>query len=433
VDVEITVANADAVGRNYLTWTPVKATARLVVENQNNPAVPEPVTVSNGSGSGGRLEFALDRGKPRTAALDLVLPADGSPADFWVAGAVGSPSIADSDTSIEVVAAAGGQPVGTKAVMVRIRKDAEKLTAAERDRFTTAMAILNNQGTGLFRDFREMHRLQIALNQAHGAPGFLAWHRAYLLDLERELQKIDPSVALPYWRFDKPAPNVFTPGFMGGNGATGNTVIFSATNLLREWRTDSIPGVTRRPRFNPATESALVSSDAATLLLGGMRPNAMFDTGPAGGGFDEMEDNPHGHAHTSFNGVSFIRDTAKAPRDPLFFLLHCNVDRLWARWQWFNNRFDGTQAHTYFYQGTVTSNPHTAVGHNLLDTMWPWNNVTGGNRPLNAPRTPFPLVPTATAPGGAPTVKDMIDYQAHLQQSSYMNFAYDDVPFGVAP
>ena len=49
--------------------------------------------------------------------------------------------------------------------------------------------------------------------QAHGAPGFLPWHRAYILDLERELQAIDPSVALPYWRFDRPAPNLFTLDF----------------------------------------------------------------------------------------------------------------------------------------------------------------------------------------------------------------------------
>ena len=46
-------------------------------------------------------------------------------------------------------------------------------------------------------------------------PRFLPWHRAYLLDLERELQAIDPSVALPYWRFDQPAPNLFTPEFLG--------------------------------------------------------------------------------------------------------------------------------------------------------------------------------------------------------------------------
>jgi tyrosinase len=65
--------------------------------------------------------------------------------------------------------------------------------------------------------------------------------------------------------------------------------------------------------------------------------------------------------------------------------------------------------------------------------MWPWNNVTGGPRPPTAPRTPFPAARTATAPGPAPTVGDMIDYQGVVNPQSFMNFAYDDVPFGVAP
>jgi tyrosinase len=65
--------------------------------------------------------------------------------------------------------------------------------------------------------------------------------------------------------------------------------------------------------------------------------------------------------------------------------------------------------------------------------MWPWNNITGPPRPPNAPRTPFPQAPTAPAPGPAPTVGDMIDYQGFLNPQSYMNFAYDDVPFGRRP
>jgi tyrosinase len=47
-----------------------------------------------------------------------------------------------------------------------------------------------------------MHTAQ-SIAQAHGDRGFLPWHRAYLLDLERELQGIDPQVTLPYWRFDR--------------------------------------------------------------------------------------------------------------------------------------------------------------------------------------------------------------------------------------
>ena len=98
--------------------------------------------------------------------------------------------------------------------MVRVRKNANTLTTGERDRLVAAFAQLNNQGTGRFADFRDMHTA-VSSAQAHGAKGFLPWHRAYLLDLERELQNIDPSVSLPYWRFDQPAPNIFTRDFLG--------------------------------------------------------------------------------------------------------------------------------------------------------------------------------------------------------------------------
>ena len=431
--MQIDIANKDAAGRNYLTWAPQRATLRHPGVAGANPIT---ATVRNSDPSkGGQLEFSARAQGPFTSTLTLALPASGAAVEFFVAGALGKPSTADGDAVITVTAAGNAAPALSKPVMVRIRKDANTLTPAERSRFTTALAKLNNAGTGLFKDFREMHRQQIALNQAHGSPGFLSWHRAYLLDLERELQKIDASVALPYWRFDKAAPNVFAPDFLGRTAPGSSTVVFAPNNLLQGWRTDGGPGISRQPGrpnqpLDPTTRGAFVSNQATTLLIGGAKPNAVFDTGPGTGGFDEMEGDPHGSAHTSFTG--WIRSPGTAPRDPLFFLLHCNVDRLWALWQWFNNRFKGTDANTYFFRGSASSAGAVLIGHNLLDTMWPWNNVTGGLRPLNAPRTPFPVVPTAPAPGAAPTVGDMIDYQGLVNPASFMGFAYDDVPYGVA-
>jgi hypothetical protein len=47
--------------------------------------------------------------------------------------------------------------------------------------------------------------------------------------------------------------------------------------------------------------------------------------------FRRMEGAPHGFAHTSFDGP--VNNPPTAPKDPLFFLLHVNVDRLWAFWE----------------------------------------------------------------------------------------------------
>jgi len=435
---EINISSKDAAGRTYLTWAPVRATIKLL-----EPASADPVRVvlsNNDSSRGGQLEFgtARDRLAP---TLNLTLPANGAEIAFFVAGDFPKSSSADGDAVIKsALAGAARGALSTTSVMVRVRKDANTLSPAERARFVTALATLNDQGAGLFKNFRAMHRESAALDQAHGAPGFLSWHRAYLLDLERELQKINPSVALPYWRFDRPAPNIFAEDFLGRTNPDGfGNVLFSSSNLLRFWQTDGQAGISRRPNFNVQTGRANVSTDATTLLTGGARPNAIFDSGPgqdpepvtSSFGFDEMEGNPHGNAHTSFQG--HIRSASTAPRDPLFFLLHCNVDRLWGVWQWFNNRFDGTQAKTYFFRGTAGSRSSTDIGHNLGDTMWPWNNVTGAPRPSNAPRTPFPVVPVAPSPGRAPKVGDMIDYQGLLNANSRQGFCYDDVPYGIAP
>jgi tyrosinase len=290
--------------------------------------------------------------------------------------------------------------------MVRIRKNANNLTAGERDRLVAAFAKLNNQGAGRFTDFRDMHT-NVSSPQAHGAPGFLPWHRAYLLDLERELQAIDPSVALPYWRFDQPSPNIFTQEFFGVSDPVG-TVSFSATNPLQFWRTDGVPGINRRPFFPTAAAPPGVRTEAQTFALGINYPQ-----------FRTMEGNPHGSAHVSFGG--FISSIGTAARDPLFFLLHCNVDRLWAKWQRANSRFNPAVAASYDGAGHP-------IGHNLPDTMWPWNGVTGAPRPPTAPGGAMAPSPCVSAPGPQPRVRDSLDYQGRINAVSRMGFDYDDVP-----
>jgi tyrosinase len=136
-----------------------------------------------------------------------------------------------------------------------------------------------------------------------------------------------------------------------------------------------------------------------------------------------MEGNPHGRAHTSFTG--YLYDPQTAARDPLFYLLHCNVDRLWAKWQWTKKRLDVTQTTTFFPLGSGT----TGIGHNLEDTLWPWNGDTGAGRPTTAPGGPMPASVITNAPGPKPTLKTMIDYRGAKTADSWLGFDYDDVPF----
>ena len=218
MNVEIKIPGADALGRVFLTWTPVEATARVL-----NPVGTGPIRVTlrnAGSAGAGRVRFATTRTHLGTPTLALNLPIDGTPVRFFVAGEFGRPSVSLGDAVIQARRTGTTTVLGRKPVTVRVRKNAQTLSPAERDRFVAAFGTLNGGGAGRFRDFRDMHVLP-ATAEAHGDVGFLPWHRAYLLDLERELQAIDPSVALPYWRFDQAAPNVFTREFMGVSNAAG--------------------------------------------------------------------------------------------------------------------------------------------------------------------------------------------------------------------
>ena len=406
--VELQVNNSTVATARYVTWAP--SLCRVRVTNPSGTTTPT-VSVklsSVSAANGGAVVFRSGSTGAFASTLTLSVPINGTSVTFFAAGKLGQPSTNDGDVTIE--ARVGTTLVGSVKLMVRIRKNAARLTTGERDRFISALARLNNQGQGRFVDFRDMHNTATnVLTQSHGIPGFLPWHRAYLLDLERELQAIDRSVTLPYWRFDQAAPSIFTREFLGVANSTG-TLQFSSTNPLQFWRTDNMPGINRSPQFNTNNAPPGLLNEAQTIALSSAYTSFRR----------LMEGNPHGFAHTSFDG--FIFNPATAPRDPLFFLLHCNVDRLWAKWQRQLGRFDPAVASSY-------DNSSTRVGQRLADTMWPWNGITGGTRPATAPGGALAVSQIVAAPGASPRVSDTLDYHGAIAAAARLGFDYDDVPF----
>jgi len=405
MNVELQINNSINPRAQFVSWTP--SPCRIRVTNPSGALTPS-ITIrllSTSAATGGAVVFRRGTTGAFANTLALTVPINGTSVPFFVAGKFGRPSSSNADVRID--ARFGTLLVGSVKVMVRIRKNANDLTPAERDRLVSAFAQLNNQGAGRFADFRDMHT-NVTSPQAHGAPGFLPWHRAYLLDLERELQNIDPTVALPYWRFDQASPSIFTLDFFGVSNSVG-TVQFSPTNPLQFWRTDGVPGINRRPFFATNTAPPGLRTEPQTLALGNAYP-----------AFRTLEGNPHGSAHTSFGG--FISSIGTAARDPLFFLLHCNVDRLWAKWQRQFGRFDPAVAASF----DGAANP---IGHNLPDTMWPWNGITTPPRPPTAPGGSLAASACVSAPGPQPRVSQSLDYQGTVNAVSRLGFDYDDVPF----
>ena len=408
--VELQINNSTSAAARFVSWAP--SACRIRMTDPTGATVPETKVEITGrsTATGGVVVFRKTATGSFTTSLSVSVPVSGTSVPFFVAGRFGRPSLSNGDVTIEARNAATNVLVGAVRVMVRVRKNANTLTPGERDRFVAAFAQLNNQGAGRFADFRNMH-VAVSSPQAHQNAGFLPWHRAYLLDLEREPQAIDGSVALPYWRFDQPAPNIFTGDFLGSSNALG-TVLFSATNPLQFWTTDGVQGINRRPFFNTAAAPPGLLNETQTLALGGA--SNLYAS------FRSMEGNPHGQAHVSFGGS--ISQIPTAAKDPLFFLLHCNVDRLWAKWQRLNGRFDPALAASY-------DTPGRPIGHNLPDTMWPWNGVTGAPRPPTAPGGTLASSPCVSAPGPSPRVRSSLDYQGSVNALSNEGFDYDDVRF----
>jgi tyrosinase len=421
--IEVEVNNTAATIDDYITWAPTRARIRIAFPTAATGTLG--VTLRNMDPNiGGQVLFAnvADITLPTSTAilttLDLALPSNGDWVDFYIAGQFGRPSVRDKDAVIEVKEnRPDGIVLARQALMVRVRKNAQSLTADERDRFLRALSTLN-MTVGTYLPFQEIHA--IAGGEAHGGPAFLPWHRTFILRLERELQAIDPSVALPYWRFDQPAPFVFHQDFMGGPPVAGYAT-FAAGNPLSTWVIGGLPGVLRSPSFAPGGVPAGINNEAATLSLGGV--------GNVYASFRSMEGNPHGMAHVR-TAPGWIGSVPTAVRDPLFFLLHCNVDRLWAKWQWSYNRYDVTNSTSYTPLGSYPGSGFPGPGQYLMDTMWPWNQNTTPPRPPSAPDGAFPQTVAHVAfPPAQPRPFDTIDYESNTGNSSALGFAYDDVPF----
>jgi tyrosinase len=418
--IEIKINNSPNPNARYITYSPSPCQVR---QTPAGSALTVKLSSKAAKAGGGVAVFYANRvlGAQPTATLTLTLPANGTWVDFGLGGKLGKPSVDDLDC---LLVATGGGASLTVPLMVRVRKNANKLKARERDRFLLALAKLNSTtpAPSTYQALRSMH-VDAANGEEHGGPHFLPWHRTYLLDLERGLQAIDPSVSMHYWRFDQPAPKVFTKLFMGETKRlpfAADFVALAPGNPLVGWVTDSDPGILRASLFNTKTEAAPglpgfeLLDQAQTLALG---PNY-----PA---FRVMEGTPHGAAHVSFNG--WISDIPTAPKDPLFFMLHSNVDRLWALWQWMNQRTNPDDPATYTGQNID--------GRRVNDTMWPWNGVITLPRPNFAPGTGLPGSSLTPTPGAKPTIRNMIDYHGSrvALPLDWLGFSYDDVPFDFNP
>ena len=187
-------------------------------------------------------------------------------------------------------------------------------------------------------------------NAAHTGPVFLPWHRYMLLVLEFELRDAlgNDDFRLPYWNWsaeaDSPLQTPFwSPEVMGGSGqpvGSGRFQRFGPDGLEFEVRLDVDPrGGRRLRRVSRGLERNLGASPNGRIPSANEVAEAVsrlptYDTEPwddsSFGSFRNQLEALHNPVHV-FVGGDMVRSTS--PNDPVFFLHHCNVDRIWRSWQ----------------------------------------------------------------------------------------------------
>jgi len=428
IEVEV---GRDGAKDDYLCWGLVEGRIRW----KGPGPVPGKVALSSkpvNPTTAGALVF-VDAATPssdRKETLTVALQPQEAWTRFLIAGSKASTE--DKDVAIAVSDEAGNS-LATHPVMVRVRKNAEQLTDAERDRFLNAFAKAGKR-ENQFDIFWRLHT-NAGAPFAHDV-AFLPWHRTLLLHLERLLQAEDPSVALPYWEFDKKAPKLFSLDFLGRVGdrlANPAIVEFSPSNpLANGWGVTNVDLPAEAPQLN----TPLTRLNNGDENVGqGLNKDFMRETTqiPCCGGFGSDIWFPyHGAAHVHISGL--IGDINRSPGDPLFFLLHANTDRGWAAWQRFHDRFNRDKVEAYGLQGAHSAGASRPLGNFEEDTMWPWDGVVRPNQQIVFPVGDIHLPPNPGPGDGImsnPQVGENLDYLDLANDGGNQGFCYDNIPAGI--
>lgn len=165
----------------------------------------------------------------------------------------------------------------------------------------------------------------------HGTWFFLAWHRLFIYYFEAIVRAAVVEAggaadwALPYWDYGS-----------GGQQATlpitfRNAKVNGSKNPL--YVAARAPGINAGLALSPAVTSAAhaLSRPRFTGVLqfgGGVTPVAQFS-----GSTGQVEQTPHNDVHVAVGGPNgWMIDPDRAAADPIFWLHHANIDRLWVVW-----------------------------------------------------------------------------------------------------
>jgi hypothetical protein len=185
-------------------------------------------------------------------------------------------------------------------------------------------------------------------NFAHRGPAFGPWHRQLLKHYEEELRGAigDPNLCLPYWDWTKDQSPAdlgfpFIADFLGGDGA-GNPNDQVATGAFAQasgWNLNVDEegfGYLRR-HFGGDGPGLPTAASVKTALATVPYDSASWNTSSSSGSsFRNVLEGwvgPRQIHNAVHRWVDGSMQPGTSPNDPVFFLHHANIDRLWAIWQ----------------------------------------------------------------------------------------------------
>jgi hypothetical protein len=155
--------------------------------------------------------------------------------------------------------------------------------------------------------------------QAHGPNEdedfFLPWHRMYVWAFENIIRSVsgNATFTLPYWDYTNPSEFAIPPQFRMQNDATY--------------------GALYRAARNAGVNAGQPIADANSLNLSILSEQSYSANGADSGFCEGLDNGLHGAVHVSVgNATDGMGVVPWAANDPIFWLHHCNIDRIWASW-----------------------------------------------------------------------------------------------------
>ncbi|MGC1550075.1 MAG: tyrosinase family protein [Rhodanobacter sp.] len=222
-----------------------------------------------------------------------------------------------------------------------VRQSIANLTAAQVTSLQHGIQVMMSRSTsdptsyafqanihGTYASASTPQEIQSWNNCEHGSYFFLSWHRMYLYFFDRILRAAagDPNLVLPYWNWTDAAQRTLPLPFRQPAN-TSNSLYLAPPN---------------RPA---ALDAGTASLGAGTVDYSVAFADVAFDS-PAGSGASfggqivpplqfnsphgDFESQPHDVVHVALGGLMDDPDTAA--EDPIFWLHHANIDRMWNLW-----------------------------------------------------------------------------------------------------